>query len=118
MSTTGTTSFNLDMNDLIEEAFERTGLELRSGYDFRTARKSPRVISLTAVASVGPNAFIPRLWVRVRRGDRRPSGRCPRLAGPGGHRGGNASTIAGVPAPSPSPRRDRPARGSAGTARR
>jgi len=27
MTTTGTTSFNLDMNDLIEEAFERCGLE-------------------------------------------------------------------------------------------
>jgi len=40
MSTTGTTSFNLDMNDLIEEAFERVGKELRTGYDFRTARRS------------------------------------------------------------------------------
>ena len=39
-STTGTTAFNLDMNDLIEEAFERCGLELRTGYDFRTARRS------------------------------------------------------------------------------
>jgi hypothetical protein len=34
MTTTGTTSFNLDMNDLIEESFERCGLEVRSGYDF------------------------------------------------------------------------------------
>jgi hypothetical protein len=43
MSTTGTTSFNLDMNDLIEEAFERCGLEVRSGYDFpyRTAVFEP-----------------------------------------------------------------------------
>jgi len=32
-STTGTTLFNLNMNDLIEEAFERCGLELRTGYD-------------------------------------------------------------------------------------
>ena len=38
--TTGTTLFNLNMNDLIEEAFERCGLELRTGYDFRTARRS------------------------------------------------------------------------------
>ena len=30
-ATTGTTIFNLNMNDLIEEAFERCGLELRTG---------------------------------------------------------------------------------------
>ena len=40
MSTTGTTSFNLDVNDLIEEAFERCGLEVRTGYDIRTASRS------------------------------------------------------------------------------
>lgn len=38
--TTATTSFNLDLNTIIEEAFERCGAELRSGYDFRTARRS------------------------------------------------------------------------------
>ena len=31
MTTTGTTAFNLDVNDLIEEAFERCGKELRTG---------------------------------------------------------------------------------------
>lgn len=46
MSTTGTTTFNLDMNDLIEEAFERCGLELRSGYDFRTARRSLNLLTI------------------------------------------------------------------------
>ena len=46
MSTTGTTSFNLDMNDLIEEAFERCGMELRSGYDFRTARRSLNLLTI------------------------------------------------------------------------
>ena len=46
MSTTGTTSFNLDMNDLIEEAFERVGKELRSGYDFRTARRSLNLLTI------------------------------------------------------------------------
>jgi hypothetical protein len=46
MSTTGTTSFNLDMNDLIEEAFERCGLEVRSGYDFRTARRSLNLLTI------------------------------------------------------------------------
>jgi len=46
MSTTGTTAFNLDVNDLIEEAFERCGLELRSGYDFRTARRSLNLMTI------------------------------------------------------------------------
>lgn len=46
MSTTGTTTFNLDMNDLIEEAFERCGLEVRSGYDFRTARRSLNLLTI------------------------------------------------------------------------
>ena len=40
MSTSGTTAFNLDLNNLIEEAFERCGAELRTGYDFRTAKRS------------------------------------------------------------------------------
>ena len=40
MATKGESIFNLDLNDLIEEAFERAGAELRSGYDFRTARRS------------------------------------------------------------------------------
>ena len=38
--TTATTDFNLDLNTIIEEAFERCGAELRTGYDFRTARRS------------------------------------------------------------------------------
>ena len=44
--TTGTTSFNLNMNDLIEEAFERCGLELRTGYDFRTAQRSLNILTI------------------------------------------------------------------------
>lgn len=40
MATTGTTTFNLDLNEIVEEAFERCGAEVRSGYDFRTARRS------------------------------------------------------------------------------
>ena len=40
MTTTGTTGFNLNLADLVEEAFERAGGEVRSGYDFRTARRS------------------------------------------------------------------------------
>ena len=38
--TTNTTAFNPDLNEIFEEAFERCGLELRTGYDFRTARRS------------------------------------------------------------------------------
>jgi hypothetical protein len=38
--TTSTTAFNPDLNEIFEEAFERCGLELRTGYDFRTARRS------------------------------------------------------------------------------
>jgi hypothetical protein len=34
------------MNDLIEEAFERCGLELRTGYDFRTARRSLNILTI------------------------------------------------------------------------
>ena len=45
-TTTGTTSFNLDMNDLIEEAFERCGQELRTGYNFRTARRSLNLLTI------------------------------------------------------------------------
>ena len=44
--TTGTTAFNLDMNDLIEEAFERCGQELRTGYNFRTARRSLNLLTI------------------------------------------------------------------------
>ena len=40
MATSGTTAFNLDLSELVEEAFERCGAELRSGYDLKTARRS------------------------------------------------------------------------------
>jgi hypothetical protein len=40
MTTTGTALFNLDFAEIAEEAFERAGSELRSGYDFKTARRS------------------------------------------------------------------------------
>ena len=44
--TTGTTSFNLDLNNIIEDAFERCGKELRTGYDFRTARRSLNMLTI------------------------------------------------------------------------
>jgi len=40
MATSGSTDFNLDAADIIEEAYERCGLEVRTGYDARTARRS------------------------------------------------------------------------------
>jgi len=46
MATTGTAVFNLEVNDLIEEAFERCGKELRTGYDFRTARRSMNLLTI------------------------------------------------------------------------
>jgi hypothetical protein len=40
MATSGTAVFNLDLSEVVEEAFERCGSELRTGYDLRTARRS------------------------------------------------------------------------------
>lgn len=40
MATSGTTAFNLDLTELVEEAFERCGSEMRSGYDLKTSRRS------------------------------------------------------------------------------
>lgn len=40
MATSGTTNFNLDIIDIIEEAYEMVGIEMRGGYDMRTARRS------------------------------------------------------------------------------
>lgn len=44
MATTATTTFNLDLNSLCEEAFERAGSEMRSGYDLKTARRSLNIM--------------------------------------------------------------------------
>lgn len=44
--TTATTEFNLDLNNMVEEAFERCGAELRSGYDMRTARRSLNLLTM------------------------------------------------------------------------
>ena len=54
--TTSTTSFNPTLNDIVEEAFERVGLELRTGYDFRTARRSLNLL-LTEWANRGINLW-------------------------------------------------------------
>jgi len=46
VTTSGTDSFNLDLNNLIEEAFERAGAEIRTGYEFRTARRSLNLLTI------------------------------------------------------------------------
>lgn len=46
MTTSGNTGFNLNLNELVEEAFERCGAELRSGYDLRTARRSLNLLTI------------------------------------------------------------------------
>ena len=40
MATSGTRDFNLDVGEIIEEAYERCGLEVRTGYDAKSARRS------------------------------------------------------------------------------
>jgi len=44
MATSGTQTFNIDASDIIEEAYERCGLEVRTGYDARTARRSLNIL--------------------------------------------------------------------------
>lgn len=44
--TSDTTDFNLDLNTIVEEAYERCGVELRTGYDLRTARRSLNLLLL------------------------------------------------------------------------
>jgi hypothetical protein len=46
VTTAGTQSFNLDLNNIIEEAFERAGAEVRTGYEFRTARRSLNLLTI------------------------------------------------------------------------
>ena len=46
MTTSGTSTFNLNLNELFEEAFERCGVEMRTGYDFRTARRSLNILTI------------------------------------------------------------------------
>lgn len=46
MTTSGTATFNLDVIECIEEAYEQCGLEMRSGYDVKTARRSLNLLAL------------------------------------------------------------------------
>ena len=46
MTTSGSTAFDLDFTELAEEAWERAGREMRSGYDLRTARRSMNLLMI------------------------------------------------------------------------
>lgn len=46
MTTSGTATFNLDFDDIIVEAYERCGLEVRDGYDMKTALRSINLLFL------------------------------------------------------------------------
>ena len=46
MAVSGTTAFNLDFAELAEEAFERAGKEMRTGYDLRTAARSMNLMTI------------------------------------------------------------------------
>lgn len=44
MTTSGTTSFNLSIDEIIEEAYERIGMRINSGHDIKTARRSLNIL--------------------------------------------------------------------------
>ena len=46
MATSGTTNFNLDIDDLVEEAFERCGMRVTTGYQLSSARRSLNILFL------------------------------------------------------------------------
>ena len=56
MATSGTTAFNMDLTEIVEEAFERAGGQLRTGYDLRTASRSLNLM-FSQWANRGLNMF-------------------------------------------------------------
>ena len=56
MATSGTYTFNLDTGEIIQEAYERCGVETKSGYDLKTARRSLNLL-LTKWVNDGVNLF-------------------------------------------------------------
>ena len=68
--TSDTTSFNPDLNEIFEEAFERCGQELRSGYDLRTAWTRPPWLDDPTAPDVLPSAtWLPGVTVFQSFGD-------------------------------------------------
>ena len=49
MATSGTTTFDLNIDDIIEEAYERCGIRTNSGYDLKSARRSLNLLFLSGV---------------------------------------------------------------------
>ena len=64
MATSGTNSFNLDVDQVIEEAFERCGLYSRSGYDIKSARRSLNIM-LAEWANRGINLWTVELRTKT-----------------------------------------------------
>lgn len=56
MATSGTTTFDMDVAEIVEEAFERNGAQARTGYDFRTARRSLNLLFIEW-ANMGVNLW-------------------------------------------------------------
>ena len=46
MATSGTTAFNLDISEIMEESYDLCGLELRSGYSYRSAKRALNLVFL------------------------------------------------------------------------
>ena len=46
MATSGTTTFNLDIGDILEEAYDLCGMEIRSGYEYRGAKRALNLVFL------------------------------------------------------------------------
>ena len=70
MTVSGTKTFELDVTEYIEEAFERCGLEVRTGYDIRTAKRSLNLL-LADWANRGLNQWtIEQTTVTVTQGTR------------------------------------------------
>ena len=44
MATSNTTTFNLEIDEVIEDAYERCGVQTRSGYDLKSARRSLNIL--------------------------------------------------------------------------
>lgn len=57
MATSGTTLFNLNLADAVEEAYERAGRRMSGGYDYRTARRSIDIM-MTEWANKGLNLWL------------------------------------------------------------
>ena len=47
-----TSTFNMDFTEIAEEAWERAGREMRSGYDLRTARRSMNLLTISGLIAV------------------------------------------------------------------